>query len=636
TVSLSFEGDDINRTEIPVSVELLNFGEEAVQVDAGAARFGGYVSDFLKHSFRLHFRSRYGRSRLDYPLFAGFEYEIPPVNDFDALELRAGNHDMVDRGAYLSNRFTDDAMIEMGNIAPHGRSVHVYFNGKYHGQYYLRERWNAAMLASYFEGGEEDYDAINADNIGCCEFANGEAYDGDSEDWNEIIESLNGSTPYRATREMLDVPNLIDFMLLWTSGRAEPEFRAAGSVPNGVGFKFFIKDADGHLRPTGLWEVDHPGPLKAMDRFRREGDPDFKILLADRIQQHFFNGGALTPEGNIARLQRRVDEMAPGYVAEVARWRVHRTANNNPGPQLNRTPEAWLAYQEDLIDNQFPVLTDLQLAKFRQAGMLPDLAAPVLSQHGGSLPPGGGVTLTSEVPEVYFTTDNSDPRLPGGAINPGARLAPLDDAVVAPRDFISSGASWRYLDDGRDPGSAWREPDFDDSGWAEGPSELGYGEGDEATPVGFVDANPDRLGIQRNATTYFRHTVELESPFSYSAFTLRLKYDDAAAVFLNGREVLRTPNLPATAAFDTYATSDTPDEEAFFAFTVPTSEFVAGENTLAVEIHNAEGSSDLSFDLTLRGEVAPDAVFLTEPIVLGEAAPFKVRARDPQSGEWSP
>ena len=34
--------------------------------------------------------------------------------------------------------------------------------------------------------------------------------------------------------------------------------------------------------------------------------------------------------------------------------------------------------------------------------------------------------------------------------------------------FIETGATWKYLDDGSDQGTAWRTSGFIDSGWAEG------------------------------------------------------------------------------------------------------------------------------------------------------------------------
>src|SRR5439155_174271 len=55
-------------------------------------------------------------------------------------------------------------------------------------------------------------------------------------------------------------------------------------------------------------------------------------------------------------------------------------------------------------------------------------------------------------------------------------------SITAPA-LVASGADWKYLDDGSDQGVAWREPAFDDSGWTNGPAQLGYGDGDETTVI---------------------------------------------------------------------------------------------------------------------------------------------------------
>jgi len=632
SIALTFQGNDVpaNRSEIPVSVEMLNFESGSKQVNAGVARYGSYFTNFEKKSIRLHFRSEYGPKRLNYPLFDGHDYKkILPVSDFDALDIRAGNHDMVARGAYMSNRFADDSLLDMGQVAPHGRFVHLYFNGQYRGQYHLRERWDASMLASYLPGTEEEFDTINGNNTGS-EFLTGVLQDGDLTEWNELRGLLNGATPYRLTKDIMDVDDLIDFMLLWTSGDSESEFRAGGSVSNGVGFKFMVKDADGHLRPPGRG-VTHNGPLDAMTRYRAEGDPDFEILLADQIHKHFFNDGAMTASRLVERLQRRVDEVRLSYIAEVARWGVHN------GNQTNRTPDQWQAYQNNLVNNTLANLTTSQMAKFRSAGMYPDIIAPVFSQHGGSIPVGGGVTMATGATAIYYTLDGSDPRLSGGAISPGAIPAPFEGDIPEPRDYVSTGANWSYLDDGSNQGTAWRAVAFDDSVWFAGPSELGYSEGDEATLIGFIDVQPEVGGTQRNATTYFRHKVEISEPASFSYFSLKMKYDDGAAVYINGAEAVRTANLSAGAVFDTYATSATPDERTYFEFIVAPSLFIDGENTIAVEIHNASsGSSDISFDLRLRGEIdTSNGNNLTQPVILTEPAQLGARAYNSVTGEWS-
>ena len=93
---------------------------------------------------------------------------------------------------------------------------------------------------------------------------------------------------------------------------------------------------------------------------------------------------------------------------------------------------------------------------------------------------------------------------------------------------------WKYLDDGSDQGTAWREPGFDDSLWKSGPAQLGYGETDQVTTIGF---GPDEWN--KYPTTYFRHRFEVADPASIRALELQVLRDDGVAVFLNGREVLR-------------------------------------------------------------------------------------------------
>ena len=80
------------------------------------------------------------------------------------------------------------------------------------------------------------------------------------------------------------------------------------------------------------------------------------------------------------------------------------------------------------------------------------------------------------------------------------------DPTPSADDIVSLGATWSYLDDGTDQGTAWREPDFDDSGWESGPPQLGFGEDDEAT---VITRGPG--GSTTWTTFYFRHDFNVES-----------------------------------------------------------------------------------------------------------------------------
>ncbi|MFP6874821.1 MAG: Ig-like domain-containing protein [Verrucomicrobiales bacterium] len=181
----------------------------------------------------------------------------------------------------------------------------------------------------------------------------------------------------------------------------------------------------------------------------------------------------------------------------------------------------------------------------------------------------------------------------------GTLSVPVSSAGV--EEIVAAGASWKYLDDGSDQGVAWQAAQFDDSSWSEGAAELGYGDDDEVTEVGFGGDAADKY-----ITTYFRHAFQVSDPERSSAMVLRIRRDDGVAVYLNGTQIVRD-NLPSGAGFDTSASSvvNNDDEMTFFEFAVDAALLVAGDNVLAAEIHQASGSSsDISFDLELQRTLA--------------------------------
>ncbi len=163
-------------------------------------------------------------------------------------------------------------------------------------------------------------------------------------------------------------------------------------------------------------------------------------------------------------------------------------------------------------------------------------------------------------------------------------------------DLVLRSSQWRYLDDGSDQDTAWREPEFADSTWRIGRAQLGYGDNDETTVVSF---GPDV--DNRHITTYFRHTFHVADPSAYSEAVLRVLRDDGVAVYLNGHEIARD-NLPQAAGFDTPAPRAVfgDEEDTFFNFQFDPSLLRVGDNVLAVEVHQHHaGSGDVSFDLAL-------------------------------------
>ena len=123
-------------------------------------------------------------------------------------------------------------------------------------------------------------------------------------------------------------------------------------------------------------------------------------------------------------------------------------------------------------------------------------------------------------------------------------------------------------------------------------------------------------------TTYFR------KKFTYngnpaSTYQLRLQHlvDDGAVFHLNGQEVLRT-NLPAgTVNSSTLATPEVYYPRFSTILSLPVGAFQVGENTLAVELHQASaGNIDALFGATLEITETPPSPSQPPALVLNEIA----------------
>lgn len=168
---------------------------------------------------------------------------------------------------------------------------------------------------------------------------------------------------------------------------------------------------------------------------------------------------------------------------------------------------------------------------------------------------------------------------------------------AADTTLIPAGSTWKFLDNGSNQGTAWRSAGFDDTAWAAGPAQLGYGDNDEATLVSF---GPD--SNNKYITTYFRKTFTVTNPAQFTSVTLNMIRDDGAVVYVNGVEVWRL-NLPTGAiAYNTLAVAAVSDETAWQTVAISPSVLVAGTNVVAVEMHQNLGtSSDISFDFSMVG-----------------------------------
>lgn len=436
--------------ERPCSAEMFfpDGSADGFQINCGIRISGGASRSGLtpKHGVRLLFKTIYGDSKLRYKFFDNTD-----VDRFDSIAFRPnfnmswvrtdnsgpllnGNSDGAERthALYIRDQWTKDSYTAMGAAGAHERFVHLYINGVYWGLYNPCERTDASFAATYLGGEKEEYDAIFSDLS-----STARAVDGDRVAWNAALAVANAglttSNAYREIQKWIDVTNLADYMMLnfycATVDWPWQNWNALRKRETNAQFKFIVWDAE-YTLDTPPWMPDDRTPnvgagtggvngndadSPARFYFHLKNNPEWRLLFADRAQLHFFNGGVLTTNQTIPRFLDLCGIIDRAIVCESARWgdvvRVSQPYTRNV---------EWLTEKQRLLTNFFAGRTDRVIQHFRGAGLYPFLAAPSYNQHGALFSNEFTLTMSAPAGTIYYTTNGSDPRLPGGSVTPGA------------------------------------------------------------------------------------------------------------------------------------------------------------------------------------------------------------------------
>jgi hypothetical protein len=166
--------------------------------------------------------------------------------------------------------------------------------------------------------------------------------------------------------------------------------------------------------------------------------------------------------------------------------------------------------------------------------------------------------------------------------------------------LIHGGEVWKYSDGGQDLGTNWAQPAYDDSAWSNGIARLGYGDPTVATTVSY-GSDP----ANKNPTTYFRHWFAMAANAVITNLNFRLAGADGAAVWLNGREIYCTTNLPGCPLnYTNLALSAVTGYNAqiFAPTNIPVPGMGPGTNLVAVEVHlSSVTNAAMGLDLELIG-----------------------------------
>lgn len=637
------------------SVELIYpDGQEGFQLNCGVRIQGGWFrshSGTRKHSFRLLFKNAYGRSKLRFPLFGE-----GAVDEFDTITLRAGANDGYAWSSakyteqYTRDEFGRSLQRATGQVGAHGTFVHLYVNGLYWGLYNPVERPDNAFSASYFGGEKEDWDAIH----------DGRASYGSTAAWSQMLNqaqeagrsfpaylALQGRNaqglPDPALSHWLDVANYVDYLIvnLWGGNWDWPwKNWWAGRQRSGdsTGFKFYCWDYENTMgnnrgrSPLNKNALNNNFSSAGQPHQHLKGNPEYRLHFADRIHRLFFNDGALTPASLAERYATLADWVELAMMAESARW-----GDQHHHPAL--TQAEWIDERDWLLNSYLPQRSDIVLQQFRNAGLYPEVDAPVfavngLTQHGGHVPSRGVLSMHGSAGAIWYTLDGSDPRVPGsGGDSAEYTTLVAEDAVkqvLVPSGPVSP--DWNT------------DPDYDDAAWTTGTGGVGYERNNGYQSLFDMDVTQMYQGTTSCLIRIpFQATRQMRS---FDILTLNMRYDDGFVAYINGQEVARA-NAPQTLQWDSAASGQNSDGAAVqlesFNINGHLNTLQQGDNILAVHgLNRGPTSSDflISAELLVAQRsapsdtgVAPHALAYTEPIPLEQTR--LLRARTLSGLSWS-
>ena len=434
--------------ERPVSVEMIYpDGSKGAQVNAGL-RPHSHVSK--KRSFKLAFKKELGAAKLKTDLFGTTPLNSETAADeFDRLVLRAGFNRSWSQDWNLSDttfvrdQWMRDTQLAVSGFGAHGIFVHLYINGLYWGLYNPSERPDAFFSSTYFGGPKEDWFAVNHNGV----------IDGSTARYDRAFDlaterKLEDPGPYAEIADLIDLPAFADYLIVnFYGGNGDwphNNFYAGHRVSPPGPLRFYVWDAEDSWDKLGSGIEDrssdgawvHPVFRRDTPRFRAErallswawralvDNADFMALFSDRVYDLCFRG-ALTEDAARERWTILTDHIEEAVICESARWgdsvaSTTRRLNDHWAPEVRRV------HDRSMVGNVSQFLSVLRAEDY-----YPSANPASFNATGGFVPAGFQLSLVppQNGGTVYYTTDGTDPREPGGAIADSAMV--YDDDPIA-------------------------------------------------------------------------------------------------------------------------------------------------------------------------------------------------------------
>lgn len=318
-------------SEFPLSMELFsaNDGNRILGYNAGFSMHGGNSRILPQKTFRLYFRSEYGQSDLDYPIFPN-----QANTDYKRLLLRNGGNEL---GIPKQTTFLRDmamgAIVRRLNFSTQAARPNItYINGEYWGIYSIYERYDRFYIEQKFGIPEGELDLLEKDS---------EPQEGDNTHYLKMrdyirTQDITAPAVYDSVLRMMDVENFIDYEsseiylnnVDWPSNNIRYFRKRTNFTPNAP------YGQDGRWRWM-MYDMDKAfGPgfngnrlLSATDTANRHTAILGRLLLNPTFRQQFItryldlSNSAFLPAISLAIIDSLSTIFAPEVPEHVERWK---------------------------------------------------------------------------------------------------------------------------------------------------------------------------------------------------------------------------------------------------------------------------------------------------------------------------
>jgi hypothetical protein len=598
--------------ERPVNLELFEKdGTTGLNQVAGVKIFGGCSR------VRYPIKSLAFYARKEYET-ASFSYQLFPdkaSQEYETFILRAGGDDQP--FTLFKDELTQMVVKDVIDIDMQAyRPVVLYINGQYWGIHNMREKINEHYANDNFGANPDSVDVLKRNPVNSWDIVHGSA-----DHYNSMIAYLQNNditqpSHYDYICKQMDMDEYINYQIteiffgardwpgnnikFWRS-REKPYDRWRWVLYD-MDFTFteFFSDIMDEATEADCG-CNWPNPSWSTYLFRR-------LLENETFRNEFVNRFFLYSESHFSRerihgiIDQLQAQIAPEIPRHIQRWGGQKTnlPDNDWVSPIFSSVEQWegnVQRMRDFTDTRHEMAKKHVMDYLGLSG-LKGFNAKVEPANYGSIVAGNAVITSTEVSADIC----SGQQLELSCIpKTGYILSHWE--VTGNQEYdstlIGRGDTWKYLESWETPAYDWTFLNYDDALWNSGNAELGYGDGDETTVIGYGGDSQNKM-----ITAWFRKKVIIEDKNVFTRYTLHLLRDDGARVYLNGKEVIRDNMDRWSVGSYSPAIENVSgtDETVYHTFQINPALFIEGENVIAVEIHQAyASSSDLSFGLDLIG-----------------------------------